>query len=60
MVTQEQRLEDMPFEDSLKKLGIFSLEKRDGISYIRGCHKKDGRKLLSSATESRTRKKMAI
>ncbi|XP_077772840.1 uncharacterized protein LOC114582471 [Podarcis muralis] len=54
-------LETMPYEEQLRELGMFSLEKRrlrgDMIAmfkYIKGCHIEEGERLFSAAPEKRT------
>ena len=55
------RLETKPYEERLKGLGRFSLEKRrqrdDMItlfSYLKGCHTEEGQDLFSIIPECRT------
>uniref|UniRef100_A0A670K9H8 Reverse transcriptase domain-containing protein n=1 Tax=Podarcis muralis TaxID=64176 RepID=A0A670K9H8_PODMU len=55
-------LETMPYEERLRELGMFSLEKRrlrgDMIAmfkYIKGCHIEEGERLFSAAPEKWTR-----
>ena len=55
-------LETMPYEERLRELGMFSLEKRrlrgDMIAmfkYIKGCHIEEGERLFSAAPEKQTR-----
>uniref|UniRef100_A0A670HT18 Reverse transcriptase domain-containing protein n=1 Tax=Podarcis muralis TaxID=64176 RepID=A0A670HT18_PODMU len=55
-------LETMPYEERLRELGMFSLEKRRlrgemiaMFKYIKGCHIEEGERLFSAAPEKRTR-----
>ena len=58
----DQRLEHLSCEDSLRELGLFSLEKRRlwqdliaAFQYLKGAYKKDGDRLFSRACSNRTR-----
>ncbi|KAK4811358.1 hypothetical protein QYF61_027587 [Mycteria americana] len=55
-------LEHLSYEDRLRELGLFSLEKRRfwgdliaAFQYIKGAHKKDGEKLFTRTCNDRTR-----
>ncbi|KAF7245560.1 RNA-directed DNA polymerase from mobile element jockey [Varanus komodoensis] len=51
-------LETLPYEERLRELGMFSLQKRrlmgDMYKYLKGCHKKEGQDLFSLILECRT------
>ncbi|KAK4825596.1 hypothetical protein QYF61_000685 [Mycteria americana] len=55
-------MEHLSYEDRLRELGLFSLEKRslrgdliEGFPYLKGAYKKDGDRLFSRACCNRTR-----
>ena len=55
-------LEDLPYEDRLRDLGLFSLEKRRlrvdliaAFQYLKGAYKQEGSQLFERVDNSRTR-----
>ena len=55
-------MEHLPYEERLRELGVFSLEKRRlwgdltvAFQYLKGAYEKDGDKLLRRACRDRTR-----
>ena len=55
-------LEHLPYEDRLRELGLFSLEKRRlwgdlvaAFPYLKGAYKQEGSQLFERADNSRTR-----
>ena len=55
-------LEHLPYEDQLRELGLFSLEKRSlwgdlivAFQYLQGAHRKDGEGLLIRECSDRMR-----
>ena len=55
-------LEHLPYKDSLRELGLFSLEKRRlwsdlvaAFQYLQGAYKQEGSQLFERADNSRTR-----
>lgn len=57
-----QGMEHLPYENSLRELGLISLEKRElqgnliaDLQYVKGCCKREGDRLFSRACCDRTR-----
>ena len=57
-----RRMEQLPNEDRLRELGLFSLEKRRlqgdliaGFQYLKGAYKQEGSQLFERIDNSRTR-----
>ena len=55
-------MEHLPYEDSLRKLGLFSLEKRRlqgdliaAFQYLKGSHRTKGDRLFSRVCDDKTR-----
>ena len=55
-------LEHLSYEERLREMGLFSLEKRRlwghlivALQYIKGAYKKDGERLFTKACSDRTR-----
>ena len=55
-------LEHLPYEDRLRELGLFTLEKRRlrgdliaAFRYLKGAYKQEGSKLFEKADNSRTK-----
>ena len=54
-------LENLPYEDRLRELGLFSLKRRlrgdltAAFQYLKGAYKQEGSKLFERADHSRTR-----
>ena len=57
-----RRLEYLSYEESLRELGLFSLEKRrlwedlSGLQYLKGVYKQEGERLFTRVDNDSTRR----